>query len=103
MQRRPVTAMPPLVRIGKGADRVELMEADLLNAKDAVTVYSVSPDQLDEALAFLSEMSGRELARMLGKDRRTIDRIRRGEAQPRPELAARLMNLAASRRDEPLR
>ena len=37
--------------------------------------------------------SGRELARVVGMDRRTIDRIRRGQA-PRPRLREKLTELA---------
>jgi len=37
--------------------------------------------------------SGRELARVVGMDRRTIDRIRRGQA-PRPRLRDKLTELA---------
>jgi hypothetical protein len=100
LQRRPVTTTSSPVRIGKEADRVELMEADLLNAEDAVTVYPVSADELDEALAVLSHVSGRELAPLLGVNRRTIDRIR-VDATPHPRLAARIVALAFDRSRRP--
>jgi hypothetical protein len=94
LQRRPVTALSSLVRLGKEADRVELMEADLISADEAFTVYPLRTDQLDEALAILSPLSSRELARLAVVDHRTIDRIGPG-ARPRRDLMGRLLRLAS--------
>ncbi len=47
-------------------------------------------------LPVLTHLSGRELAKNIGGDRRTIDRIRAGQ-QPRPQLANRLLQLATAR------
>jgi transcriptional regulator with XRE-family HTH domain len=47
-------------------------------------------------MPLLDHMSGRELARLLGVDRRTIDRIRKGEIRaPGAELRKALTELAA--------
>ncbi|MCA1702089.1 MAG: hypothetical protein LC808_01980, partial [Actinobacteria bacterium] len=101
LQRRPVTAANALVRIGKEADRVDLMEADLLDFDEAVTVYQTEGEELQHAMAALAPLSSRELARVVGKDRRTIDRIRAG-AQPRPQLRSQLLSLAHGSRHGPL-
>jgi hypothetical protein len=72
---------------------VDLMEADLLDVDEAVTVYQTEGDELQDALALLDSLSSRELARLVGKNRRTIDRIRAG-AQPRAQLRSQLLSLA---------
>lgn len=94
LRPRPVTASHTPIRIGKEADRIDLMEADLLRPEDAVTVYPAH-DALSEALAALRHLSNRELARLAGVDHSTIGRIYGGAQQPRRALAARLLRLAA--------
>jgi hypothetical protein len=99
LQRRPVTANE-LVRIGKEADRVDLMEADLLGVDEAVNVYQTEGEELQHALALLDSLSSRQLAQLVGKNRRTIDRIRAG-AQPRAQLRSQLLSLAREKTTGP--
>jgi hypothetical protein len=68
-----------------------------------VTEYSDPEGGLlhDLALLVLDRYSGRQLAQLLGTDRRTIDRVRRG-ASPRHELREILTELAVSTAREDL-
>jgi hypothetical protein len=58
--------------------------------------------ELDVALAALQHLSGRALARLLGVDRRTVDRLRAG-ALPRRGLRERLVEVASRIRAEAYR
>jgi len=100
LRRRTVTAGEKVVRIGKEADRIDLMEADLLDADEAVTVYEAAAiTRLQDALVLLDTLSSRQIARLVDKDRRTIDRARRG-ALPRADLLSRLISLAQARQSQ---
>lgn len=93
LQIRPVTARPTPIRIGKEADRIDLMEADLITAEEAVTKYMLSADPLDVSLYSLGHLSNRQLAKLVGVDPSTIRRLRKG-SRPRAALRAALLSLA---------
>lgn len=81
--------------IGKESNRLEDVEAGLVTARDQVQLdYGQTDHAWLETLAAVDHLSGRELARLAGVDRRTIDRLRHGEARPRPSLQQRLIALA---------
>lgn len=96
LQRRPVYLAGTAQLIGKEANKIDDVQAGLYGDLDeVVTAYrSSSADVLRTlVLPVLERYSGRELAVLLGTDRRTIDRIRHGQ-HPRAQLLAALTHLA---------
>lgn len=97
LQRRPVHLAGPIRHIGKEANKLDDVQAGLHSELDEVLTEYNDPntDVLHRlALPALHHLSGRELARRVHTDRRTIDRIRAGQ-KPRPDLHARLLELAS--------
>jgi hypothetical protein len=96
LRRRPVVA-GEVRRIGKEANKLEDVQAGLIaQLGDVVNDY---PDPQhshfhNHVLPVLDSYSGRQLAELLGTDRRTVDRIRAGGA-PRTKLLTRMVGLAA--------
>lgn len=83
--------------IGKEANRLEEVRAGIVALADQATTEYSGHDMLDfdrYVLPVLKSMSGREISRLLGIDRRTVDRIRQGQ-RPRPSLEEALLHLAA--------
>ncbi len=75
--------------IGKETNKLDDVQAGLYATADGIlTQYGSRDVELEQALAALAHMSGREVQRLTGVDRRTIDRVRqRGEASPRVRAA----------------
>jgi len=95
LRRRPVHASLPQY-IGKEANRLDSVQARTIGAISEVTTTYGALDGYTlqrVILPVLRQYSGRQLAHMVGRDRRTIDRIRRGQ-QPHPLLVTRLTALA---------
>jgi len=96
LRRRPVTLTSTARLIGKEANRLDDVQAGLINnLGDVLNQYSdpLCDDLHCLVMPVLDRYSGRELAAIVGTDRRTIDRIRDGQC-PRPRLAARFTQLA---------
>lgn len=96
LQRRPVhlTGQPAL--IGKEANRLDDVQAGLVGSLGEVLTEYIQPtaDTIHRlALPVLDRFTGRHLAGLAGADRRTIDRIRRGQ-RPHPGLTSQLLHLA---------
>ena len=80
--------------IGKETNELDDVNAGLYGTLDEVkNTYRTIDVELAEALAVTAHLSGRQLAQMLGVDRRTVDRIRNG-ATPRENLRRRLLAVA---------
>ncbi len=82
--------------IGKEANKLDEVQAGLHgDLAQVVTEYPCPNTVVLQRLVLpvLDRYSGRQLAALVGTDRRTIDRIRHGQ-QPRPRLAADLTRLA---------
>jgi hypothetical protein len=97
LQRQHVTIAPGGLRlIGKEANLLDEVNVGVFTSIDEVLADYTDPDiHLREVvLPALGHLGGRELAALCGVDRRTIDRIRRGEATPRREQRRRLTDLA---------
>ncbi len=75
--------------IGKETNKLDDVQAGLYGAADEIlTEYARDDPELEQALAALARLSGREVQRVTGVDRRTIDRVRlRGAASPRVRAA----------------
>lgn len=87
-----------VVLIGKEANHLEEVQAGLVGkASDVVVQYGSSevPGFGHRILPILARYSGRELARVTGVDRRTIDRVRAGQV-PRSGLRQSLEALATT-------
>jgi hypothetical protein len=96
LQRRPIHLVGPVRLIGKEANNIDEVQAGRYAQLDEIiTEYHNPADDHfhKEVMPILDHLSGRELAALVGADRRTIDRIRRGQA-PRPELRHTLTQLA---------
>lgn len=89
--------------IGKETNELEQVNAGLHGSVDDIQAVYVAEDiELKEALAAVAHLSGRQLSRLLGLDRRSVDRIRRGTT-PRPQVRVKLLETAdavSSGRDE---
>jgi len=97
LQRRAVTLPGTARLIGKEANRLDDVQAGLItNVDDVLNEYdNTSSDDFHRLVVpVLDRYSGRQLAAIVGTDRRTIDRIREGHA-PRSALRARLFLLAS--------
>jgi hypothetical protein len=99
LQRRTVRSDGRLHLIGKEANKIDDVQSGVIADPDEViTDYSTGTPSAawlrDYVLPVLARYPGRQLAALVGANRRSIDRIRRG-AQPRPALAAALTQLAA--------
>jgi hypothetical protein len=95
LRRRPVRVLD--VRyIGKEANRLDDVQAGLVGQLgEVLNEYDDPNDSWVHRLVLpvLAGYSGRQLATLLGTDRRTIDRIRAGQ-MPRPGLRDALLHLA---------
>jgi hypothetical protein len=98
LQRRSIHLRGPVRLIGKEANNIDEVQAGrYAHLDEIVTEYSDPADDHfhQNVLPILDHLSGRELAQLVGADRRTIDRIRRGLQKPRQELRQGLTELAA--------
>jgi hypothetical protein len=96
LQRRPIHLAGLLRLIGKEANNIEEVQAGRYAQLDEIITEYQDPndDQFHQTLMpALGHLSGRELARHVGTDRRTIDRIRAGQ-KPRIELQKAIIGLA---------
>ncbi len=100
LNRRPVGAVGTPALIGKEANRLEDVQNGLVADLDEVLTTYLDPAEEGEVLAdlvlpVLARYTGRKLARLVGCDRRQVDRVRHGQ-RPRRELLLRLMAHAAA-------
>lgn len=98
LQRRPVYLAGPARLIGKEANRLDEVQAGLhAQLADMVNDYSDLSSRVMRTLVLpvLDRYSGRQLAVLVGSDRRTIDRIRHGQ-EPRCDLRRALLRLAVT-------
>jgi hypothetical protein len=82
--------------IGKEANNIDEVQAGRYAQLDEIITEYHNPadDHFHQHITpLLEHLSGRELARLTGADRRTIDRIRAGQ-MPRPKLRRELIQLA---------
>jgi hypothetical protein len=96
LQRRRIDLVGPPQLIGKEANNIDEVQAGRYAQLDEIiTEYHDPADDHFHQLVMspLDHLSGRELARLVGVDRRTVDRIRRGQT-PRGELRQALSELA---------
>jgi hypothetical protein len=96
LQRRRIDLARPVRLIGKEANNIDDVQAGrYAHFDEIITEYHDRADDHfhREVMARLDHLSGRELARLVCVDRRTIDRIRKGQT-PRPELRQALAELA---------
>jgi hypothetical protein len=96
LQRRPIHLAGPVRLIGKEANNIDEAQAGRYAQLDEIITEYHNPgdDQFHrEVMPLLDHFSGRELARLVAADRRTIDRIRAGQ-MPRPTLRTSLTALA---------
>jgi hypothetical protein len=99
LQRRIVRSDGRPHLIGKEANKIDDVQSGVIADPDEViTDYSAAAPSAawlrDYVLPVLDRYPGRQLSALVGVNRRSIDRIRRG-AQPRPALAVALTQLAA--------
>jgi hypothetical protein len=88
--------------IGKESNKLEEVEEQ--SVSDAAVVYTEYPDPrrdvwLTETLPELRLMKLSELEAETDLDRRTLQRIRRGQSRPHPRNEATLQAIAAARRN----
>lgn len=78
-----------MTTVGKETNKLDDVQASLHATTDEILVEYDSRDaEVEQALAVLAKLSGRDLQRLTGIDRRTIDRVRlRGTASPRVRAA----------------
>jgi len=96
LHRRPVTLAGTARLIGKEANNLDDVHNGLVtNLSDVVNQYdNLNDDTLHRlVMPVLDRYSGRELATLIATDRRTIDRVRKGQ-RPRIGLAEDLIELA---------
>jgi hypothetical protein len=96
LRRRTVYAAGPAHLIGKEANRLDEVQAGIhTNLEDVLTNYGGVSNKVLRRLVLpvLDRYTGRQLAEFLAIDRRTIDRIRRGQ-QPHQHLRRALLQLA---------
>jgi hypothetical protein len=106
LQRRPVELDGPVRLIGKEANNIEEVQAGRYAQLDEIITEYVDPDDdhfHQQVMPLLEHMSAREIARLVGADRRTIGRIRKGEIRtPGAALRQALTRLAVGiRRADP--
>jgi hypothetical protein len=78
----------PRVVVGGGAGLYAQLDEIIIEYSD------LADDHFHQGvMPLLDHLSGRELASLVGADRRTIDRIRKGQS-PRPEMRQALTQLA---------
>jgi len=98
LHRRPVTLTGSARLIGKEANNLDDVQNGLItNLGDVLNEYNNPDDDTFHRLVMpvLDRYSGRELAKLVGTDRRTIDRIRKGQ-RPRLDLAGIIFDFAVS-------
>jgi len=98
LHRRPVTLTGTARLIGKEANHLDDVQAGLItHVGDVLNHYDNPDDDTFHRLVMpvLDRYSGRVLAKLVGTNRRTIDRIRRRQA-PRATLAAQCTQLAVN-------
>jgi hypothetical protein len=103
LQRRPVHLNGPVRLIGKEANNIDEVQAGRYAQLDEIiTEYSDPANDLFhlQVMPLLDHLRGRELASLVGADRRTIDRIRKGQT-PQPRLRSALTQLAKKSREGP--
>jgi hypothetical protein len=86
----------PVRLIGKEANNIDEVQAGRYAQLDEIITeyYDSSDDHFRrEVMPLLDHLSGRKLAQLLGVDRRTIDRIRKGQ-MPHARLRHTLTQLA---------
>jgi hypothetical protein len=97
LQRRPVHLDGPVRLIGKEANNIDEVQAGRYAQLDDIITEYHNPTDDDtfhqQVMPLLDDIPGRELARIVGVDRRTIDRIRKGQV-PRVKLRQALTQLA---------
>jgi hypothetical protein len=96
LQRRGIDLVGPVLLIGKEANNIDEVQAGRYAQLDEIiTEYHDPADDHfhREVMPLMTHLSGRELARLVGVDRRTIDRIRAGQ-MPRAKLRQALNELA---------
>ncbi len=96
LQRRRVHLAGPPRLIGKEANNIKEVQAGRYAQLDEIiTEYDDAADDHfhREVMPLLDHLSGRELAGLVGADRRTIDRIRNGQ-RPQARLREALERLA---------
>jgi hypothetical protein len=97
LQRRPVDLVGPVRLIGKEANNIDEAQAGRYAQLDEITTEYRDPADdhfRQHVMPLLDHLSGRELADLVGADRRTIDRIRSGQ-MPRRSLREALERLAS--------
>jgi hypothetical protein len=97
LQRRPVHLEGHPRLTGKEANNIDETQAGCYAQQDEIITEYHNPtdDHFHrEVMPLLDHLSGRELARLIGADRRTIDRIRAGQ-MPRGPLRKALERLAS--------
>ncbi len=89
-----------ITTIGKETNKLDDVQAGLYSTSpEILTQYDSRDVELEQALAALARLSGREMQRLTGVDRRTIDRVRqRGGASPRVRGAILTSALALKNR-----
>jgi len=98
LHRRPVTLTGTARLIGKEANHLDDLNAGLItNLGEVFNQYNNPDDDTFHRLVMpvLDRYSGRELAKLVGTDRRTIDRIRKGQ-RPRLDLAGIIIDFPVS-------
>lgn len=98
LQRRPVHIAGRPRHIGKEANNIDNVQAGLHASQGEILTEYDDPheDTIHQlVMPVLSAHPGQALARLVGCDRRTINRIRNGQT-PRPELRASLTAIAVT-------
>jgi transcriptional regulator with XRE-family HTH domain len=83
--------------IGKEANNIDEVQAGRYAQLDEIITEYHNPNDDHfhrEVMPLLDHFSSRELARLVGADRRTIDRIRKGGRRPHAKLLQALTQLA---------
>jgi hypothetical protein len=97
LQRRPVHLEGSPRLIGKEANNIDEVQAGRYAQLDEIVTeyHNAADDHFHrEVMPLLDHLSGRELARLVGVDRRTIDRIRKGKIRtPGPKVRHPLTQL----------
>jgi len=102
LQRDHIAAGPWAI-IGKEANQLDEVQNGVVPPAEVTTVYEDGRDNYfrNVALPILSSLSGRDLAKVVGYDRRTIDRARKGETKARQGLREKLIAIAEQKRGQP--
>ncbi len=97
LRRRPVTATH-VVYIGKESNRLEEVEAGVLHHPDEVLAEYTDPRRdpwRTLVLPVLQGLSAGKIARKLGLERRTVQRLQAGRSYPHPKHKAALLAFAS--------